>query len=246
MPTNIASRNGTCKTGYEKTASRPDLKPRPRRKRTDDESLDKRNGRTTRRCKQTTRRQIPLTDPDSPASDEHDYEDESFLVDQPVGNSEPCDDEGQDDEEGVDEEEWYGSEAQRLIAQQGSERSPGNFVVAVPRWALCYFDDTERAMVFSQLLYWFGLSHEGRRRARRKEDGRSVVDKTHQQLAKEIGLKNKRRIEKHLKAFEADGLIAYRVIGYGSGKTTRIRLLPNGVRQAYLVGCQRLGEMDNV
>lgn len=141
-------------------------------------------------------------------------------------------------------DDWYDSGVYEMIARHGSDELPGNRKIAVQRWLLHFFHDIERAFVFAQLLYWFGKNDRGQARASRREDNRSVIDKTHQQLADEVGITKKRRIEIHLKAFKEQGLLDYRTKGYGRGKTTRIWLLPEGVLRAYREGCSRLGEQD--
>ena len=142
-------------------------------------------------------------------------------------------------------DDWYASDIFKLVSQNGPTAPPGNQRVAVPLWVLHYFDDCTLALVFGQILYWFGISSKGIPRARRRErSGVFVIDKTHRALADELGIRNPRRIEKALGKFRTLGLIGYRVTGIGKGRTTRIWLCSEGVRIAYESGCDRLDEVE--
>jgi hypothetical protein len=175
--------------------------------------------------------------------------DESFLlgVDQSNYDASQADGDMEDNSHAArGDAHWYSSDAFQLISCAGSETRPGNRHVSVPRWVLHYFGNAEKAIVFAQILYWFGRSRQGKRRARRKDRcGRTVVDKTFRQLADELGLPNERRIGNCLRAFKTAGLLDYRTIGMGGGRTTRIRLIPAGVLEAYHMGSQRAGESES-
>jgi hypothetical protein len=197
--------------------------------------------------------------------------DESFLVNghDNDGGSEASDAASCEDGEAVDQatDDWYGSEACQRISLPGSEALPGNRHLRIPQWVLYYFRNIEMAVVFAQLLYWFERTKDGKRRARRKdEQGRSVVDKTHRQLADELGIPNKRRVEDCLRFFalkerkkmdkgkdkedkqdaedERIRLLDYRTTGIGKGRTTRIWLIPAGILEAYRIGCRRAEEAE--
>jgi hypothetical protein len=165
---------------------------------------------------------------------------EEFLLQGAGAKSDGAED-AEDDAQGDDD--WYGSEAYKLISRPGSATVPGNRKLAVPQWILRYFRNIEVAVVFAQIVYWFGRSENRRRRAPRKDkQGRPVVDKTYRKLADEIGLDNERRIGMYLKAFKKDGLLDYYKIGMGAGRMTRIRLIPVGILNAYRIGCRRVEE----
>jgi hypothetical protein len=168
--------------------------------------------------------------------------DESFLVVDDESDVEPA---PQADADEVGEIGWFKSEAYGLVSRMGSADVPGNFKIGVPLWCLWYFAAIETAVVFSQILYWFLRAQNGRIRIRRWDGkGRPVIDKTHRQLADELGVRNARRIEKALKTLKADGLLDYDPrYGTGKGRTTRIWLIPEGVQRAYLAGCERLDKM---
>ena len=193
-------------------------------------------------------RDVELVDDEPDTPDEEDVAGEDFLLTKPAG-ARPVNRQDRDRDcdapEDSGDTEWYESETFRRITLDGSEELPGNRKIATPLWVLHYFNDAERALLFGQLLYWFGRTKNGRRRASRREDGRSVIDKTHQELADEIGVRNKRRIEGHLKVFRKAGLLDHRTIGYAKGKMTRIRLLPDGVARAYREGSRRAEEIQD-
>ena len=120
--------------------------------------------------------------------------DESFLVVNDESDVEPA---PQADADEVGEIGWFKSEAYGLVSRMGSADVPGNFKIGVPLWCLWYFAAIETAVVFSQILYWFLRAQNGRIRIRRWDGkGRPVIDKTHRQLADELGVRNARRIEK--------------------------------------------------
>ena len=198
--------------------------------------------------------------------------DDSFLVD---GADDPEDEDATSRDEsanGLPDDGWYKSEAYTLVSRAGSETLPGNQRLSVPLWVLHYFRDVEMAVVFAQVLYWFGRTKDRKRRAiRRDRQGRTVVDKTHRQLADELGIPNERRVENCLKFFAKkekktkakenrantkgiggkDGkvderikLLDYRTTGVGKGRTTRIWLIPEGILEAYKIGCRRLEEVQ--
>ena len=169
-----------------------------------------------------------------------------------VGHVEDDDGEGKDDTSrdasNVDlvGDDWDRSEAYRLIYQQGSALLPGNLNLAIPKWVLHYFQDSEKALLFAQILYWFGPGKHGTPRASRRDDlGRRALDKTHQDLADEVGMVNARRVEGMLKEFLDDNLLDYDPChGTGKGRTTRIWLKPEGILAAYRLGCQRAAEAE--
>ena len=69
------------------------------------------------------------------------------------------------------------SEAYRLVYRPGSESLVGNLNVVIPKWVLHYFHDPEKALLFAQILYWFGPTKHGTSRASRRDDlGRRVVE----------------------------------------------------------------------
>ena len=139
---------------------------------------------------------------------------------------------------------WFKSEAFRLVSRKGSKDLPGNFAIGVPQWCLWFFQDIELAAIFAQILYWFMRGEDGTIRVRRRDgEHRPVIDKTHRQLADELGLCNERRVEKALKVFKGKGLLDYDPrYGTGKGRTTRIWLNPEGIQRAYLAGCERIDE----
>ncbi len=224
-----------------------------------------------------------VADPEGPAAEGNraiaDHEDgdgdDSWLVDPDAEN----DAEGEDASSDADtkvapgDNDWYKTEACKLVARQGSEKLPGNRNLRVPLWILHYFRNIEMAVVFAQILYWFGRTKDGKRRATREDkQGRTVVDKTHRQLADELGIPNERRVENCLRSFanrkrkekkkgnaehagstkgtqdteaknkekEQIKLLDYRTTGMGKGRTTRIWLIPEGILEAYKIGCRRL------
>lgn len=168
--------------------------------------------------------------------------DESFLLAGVEADAGPA---AADADEGVGDD-WFTSEAYRLVSAEGSDDLPGNFAIRVPKWCLGCFQDIERAVIFAQILYWLLPGKDGRIRARRRDrEKRPVMDKTHRELADELGLRNERRIEKALKAFKRDGLLDYDPrYGTGKGRTTRIWLVPEGIRRAYVAGCERIAKME--
>ncbi len=143
-------------------------------------------------------------------------------------------------------DDWDRSEAYRLIYQQGSALLSGNLNLAIPKWVLHYFQDSEKALLFAQILYWFGPGKHGTPRASRRDNlGRRALDKTHQDLADEVGMVNARRLEGLLKEFLDDNLLDYDPChGTGKGRTTRIWLKPEGILAAYRLGCQRAAESE--
>ena len=186
------------------------------------------------------RARTPGSDPgDDDGDNDPNSNDESFLLGGCVRGhdaqgAKPADEGGH----------WFKSKAYQAICRPGAGDLPGNYNIAVPMWLLYYFRDTERAVVFAQVLYWFSRSKHGKIRVTRWDDGRPVVNKTHQELADEVGLKNPRRIEKHLKAFKAAHLLDYDPhYGTGKGRTTRIWLNDAGVLKAYQAGCKKVEEM---
>jgi len=182
--------------------------------------------------------------------DQTEGSDENFLI-----GSRPKRPGPQDEQVDAGDDDWYKSEAFKTIYRRGSGDLPGNRSLGVSRWMLFYFGDVVLAVVFSQILYWFGPGKNGRPRVRRRDDqGRLVLEKTHRELADEVGLTNERRIEKMLTTFrntpgEKAGrkrachktfeLLDFKTCGIGKGRTTRIWLKPGGILNAYRLGCQR-------
>ena len=142
--------------------------------------------------------------------------------------------------------DWVESEAYEIIYQPGSKLQLGNLNSAIPKWVLHYFQNPEKALLFAQILYWFGPNNRGTPRASRRDDlRRRVLDKTHQEFTDELGLENSRRVEGLLKSFLDNNLLDYDPChGTGKGRATRIWLKPAGILAAYRLGCRRAEEAE--
>lgn len=184
---------------------------------------------------------------DAMDSEEVDDSDESFVLGDPAGDGLQQQGKVADDRpEDPAGDDWCASEAYRLVGLKGGADCPGNYWLGVPKWISHYFQDPEKAIVFAAIVYWFLPGRKDKPRAtRRDKAGRVVLDKTHRQLADEVGIQNIRRVEKLLRAFKDEGLLDYDPNhGVGAGRTTRIWLKPAGVLKAYHQGSRRAREIE--
>jgi hypothetical protein len=132
------------------------------------------------------------------------------------------------DEDKTDDE-WVGSAIAQQVAGGKRSASRGTFI---PDWVLHGCSNPADAIVFAQILYWFGNDKTGKSRARVRKHRYLWLAKTHQELAVETGF-SARRVRAVLDRLEEAGLIQRHIYRFHNTPTTHIRLLKEAVGRLF-------------
>ncbi len=145
------------------------------------------------------------------------------------------------DEDKADDE-WVGSAIAQQVAGGKRSESRGTFV---PDWVLHGCSNPADAIVFAQILYWFGTNKTGKSRAGVRKRGYLWLAKTHEDLVDETGL-SARRVRAVLDRLEEAGLIERRIHRFRNTLTTHIRLLKEAVGRLFRATRDSLPDTDEL